>query len=210
MPKIMNTLHQPRAHSLAPSAIAPPPAPLSSSAIASGGLRWFRAAAERCFSRIESPGLVRLCRFFGLDEASGIRDMAVSALIGGSPSWSCGGEGPLGCGGVSYRALSSFGFMAMVPSKPAGLFVLPMVMSAGGAEAPLSVSTFPVSAAEVAVALVLPAEPTVALWEEEAASSAARRRMCRRKVYILDISSFFFELIKPRDIASSGPMSMVM
>ena len=46
--------------------------------------------------------------------------------------------------------VSSFGPMGVVPSKPTGLFVLPVVMSAGEAEAPPSVSTSPVPMAEVA------------------------------------------------------------
>ena len=82
--------------------------------------------------------------------------------------------------------------MGVVPSKQTGLFVLPMAMSAGGAEAPPSVSTSPVSMAEVAVDLTPSAERTFTSWAEEAASSEARR-LCRGKV----------------DMSSRGSTSMV-
>ena len=75
------------------SAIAPSPTSLSSSVIVLGGERLFRTAAERRLFRSECPGFVRLRLFVGLDEASGICDEVVSALIGSSLLRFCGGAG---------------------------------------------------------------------------------------------------------------------
>ena len=69
--------------------------------------------------------------------------------------------------------VSSRGLMGMVPS---------------------TVSTSPVSSAEVSVALAPSARLTIMSWEREEAVSSAARRMRRRKV----------------DMPSRGPTSMVM
>ena len=84
--------------------------------------------------------------------------------------------------------------MGMVPSKPMGLFVLSMVMSAGGVGALPPVLTFPVSMAEAAIALSPSAGLTITSWEGDEAASSAAWRMCKRKV----------------DMSSCGPTSMVM
>ena len=62
------------------SAIAPSSTSLAFSVIVFDGERLCRSVAERRLFRSECPGFVRLRLFVGLDEASGIRDAAVSAL----------------------------------------------------------------------------------------------------------------------------------